>query len=91
MSSDRLIASGAAVRVARVVYAQEMGLVVNPVGAMEQIEGCITMGLGYALSEEVRFKDGEVLNRNFDAYEPPRFSSVPQIDAVIVDARDTPA
>jgi nicotinate dehydrogenase subunit B len=80
-----------AVRVTRLVCAQEMGLVVNPVGAMQQIEGCLTMGLGYSLSEQVRFKGGEVLTRNFDAYELPRFSSVPQIDAVIVDARETPA
>ena len=50
-----------AVRVQRVVCAQEMGLVINPAGATIQMEGCITMGLGYALSEEVRFKDGEVL------------------------------
>lgn len=83
--------STGAVRVTRVVCAQEMGLVVNPVGAMQQIEGCITMGLGYALTEEVRFKGGDVLDRNFGTYELPRFSSVPQIDAVILDARDTPA
>jgi CO/xanthine dehydrogenase Mo-binding subunit len=82
--------STGAVRVTRVVCAQEMGLVVNPVGAMQQIEGCITMGLGYALTEEVRFTGGAVHNRNFDSYELPRFSSVPRIDAVILDARDTP-
>lgn len=78
------------VRVTRVVCAQEMGLVVNPVGAMQQIEGCVTMGLGYALTEQVRFKGGDVLDRNFDTYELPRFSSVPRIDAVILDAHDTP-
>ena len=83
--------STGAVRVTRVVCAQEMGQVVNPVGAMQQIEGCITMGLGYALTEQVRFKGGDVLDRNFDTYELPRFSSVPKIDAVILDARDTPA
>jgi CO/xanthine dehydrogenase Mo-binding subunit len=65
--------------------------VVNPEGALQQIEGCITMGLGYTLSEEVHFKGGEVLDRNFDTYELPRFSWVPQIDAVLVDAPDIPA
>ncbi|HEX9163066.1 MAG TPA: molybdopterin cofactor-binding domain-containing protein, partial [Thermoanaerobaculia bacterium] len=41
-----------AIRVKRVVAAQDMGLVINPDGAKMQMEGCITMGLGYVLSEE---------------------------------------
>jgi nicotinate dehydrogenase subunit B len=76
------------VQVTRVVCAQEMGVVVNPEGALQQIEGCITMGLGYTLSEEVHFKGGDILDRNFDTYELPRFSWVPRIDATIVDAPD---
>jgi nicotinate dehydrogenase subunit B len=79
------------VKIERMACAQEMGLVVNPDGALQQIEGCLTMGLGYALSEEVRFKGREITNRNFDSYELPRFSSVPRIDAVIVDARESPS
>jgi len=79
------------VQVKRVTCAQEMGVVVNPDGALQQIEGSITMGLGYALSEEVHFKGGELLDRNFDTYELPRFSQVPRIDAVLVDAPDIPA
>jgi isoquinoline 1-oxidoreductase len=83
--------SSGAVRVARVVCAQEMGVVANPEGALQQIEGCVTMGLGYALSEEVHFKGGEVLHKNFDSYELPRFSWLPRIEAVILDAPDIPS
>ncbi len=79
------------VQVGRVVCAQDMGVVVNPDGARQQAEGSITMGLGYALTEEVRFKDGEVLNRNFDTYEVPRFSWLPTIETVLIDERDRPA
>jgi CO/xanthine dehydrogenase Mo-binding subunit len=79
------------VRVTRVVCAQEMGVVVNPEGALQQIEGCLTMGLGYTLSEEVHFKGGEVLEHNFGTYELPRFSWLPTIEAVIVDAPEVPA
>ena len=46
------------------------------------------MGLGYALSEEVRFTGREIANRNFDTYDLPRFSSVPRIDAVILNRPD---
>jgi len=79
------------VRVKRVVCAQEMGLCVNPEGARLQMEGAITMGLGYALSEEVRFKGGEILESNFDTYSIPRFSWLPQIETVILDAKDSPS
>jgi isoquinoline 1-oxidoreductase len=79
------------VQVIRVACVQEMGVVVNPEGALQQIEGSITMGLGYTLSEEVHFKGGEVLERNFGTYELPRFSQVPKIEAVILDAPEIPA
>ena len=43
-----------------------------------QMEGCLTMGLGYALSEEIRFDGGRhPHDRNFDTYEIPRFSGMP--------------
>jgi nicotinate dehydrogenase subunit B len=72
------------VQVKRVVCAQDMGIVVNPDGARMQIEGCITMGLGYSLAEELRFAGGRILDRNFDTYPLPRFSWVPKIQAVLV-------
>ena len=48
------------------------------------MEGCLTLGLGYALSETLRFRGGEVLDRNFDTYELPRFSSLPEIETILV-------
>jgi hypothetical protein len=73
------------VQVKRVVCAQDMGLVVNPQGATLQVEGCITMGLGYTLSEDIHFQNGMILDRNFDTYELPRFSAVPKIETVLLD------
>jgi isoquinoline 1-oxidoreductase len=72
------------VRVERVVAAQDMGIVVNPTGARMQMEGCVTQGLGYCLGEELRFKGGEILDRNFDTYTIPHFSWVPKIETVLV-------
>jgi len=79
------------VQVRRVVCAQDMGLAINPEGAKLQIEGCITMGLGYALSEEIHFRGGEIRDLNFDTYEITRFSWTPEIDTVLVDGADSPA
>jgi CO/xanthine dehydrogenase Mo-binding subunit len=78
------------VRVKRVVCAQEMGLCVNPEGARLQMEGCIMMGLGYALAEEIHFTGGDIHDKNFDSYQLPRFSWMPEIETVIVDAKDSP-
>ena len=72
------------VKVDRVVCAQDMGIVVNPDGATMQAEGSVTQGLGYAFTEELRFHGGEILDRNFDTYELPRFSQVPEIEMVFV-------
>jgi nicotinate dehydrogenase subunit B len=77
------------VKVNRVAAAQDMGLVINPEGAIIQMEGCIMMGLGYALSEDIYFKNGEILDVNFDSYEIPHFSWLPEIETVLIDSRDS--
>ncbi len=73
-----------AVKVERVVCAQDMGIVVNPEGAKMQTEGAIVMGLGYALSEGLRFQGGKITDANFDTYGIPRFSWVPEMEVVLV-------
>ena len=78
------------IEVKRLVCAQDMGQVVNPQGATIQMEGCLTMGLGYALSEEMRFSDGRLSDINFDTYAIPRFSWLPRIETIIVPNPDLP-
>ncbi len=77
-------------KVKRIVCVQDMGQVINPEGAKMQMEGCAMMGLGYALSEIVRFRDGEILDLNFDTYQLPRFSWLPKIETVLIDNPDLP-
>ena len=78
------------VQVIRVACAQDMGLCVNPQGAIIQMEGCITMGLGYALREDLEFEGGVVKTKNFDTYQIPRISWTPKIETVIMDRKDQP-
>jgi CO/xanthine dehydrogenase Mo-binding subunit len=84
MAEVRVDPATGSVKVGRIVCAQDMGVVINPDGAKMQMEGCIMMGLGYTLSEEVRFGGGQILTRNFDTYEVPRFSGMPEIETVLV-------
>jgi CO/xanthine dehydrogenase Mo-binding subunit len=90
MAEVKVDKSSGNVQVVRVAVAQDMGLCVNPQGTKIQLEGCVIMGLGYTLSEEVKFAGGKVLTRNLDSYEIPRFSWVPKIDSVILDRQNEP-
>ena len=72
----------------RIVCAQDMGQVVNPHGATIQTEGGITMGLGYALYEDIAFEGGAVKTTGFSNYEITRFSKTPPITCVFIDKMD---
>lgn len=72
----------------RVVIAQDMGQVVNPHGATIQTEGGFTMGLGYALYEDIEFNGGNVKSKSFNNYEITKFSKTPKIECVFMDRMD---
>jgi isoquinoline 1-oxidoreductase len=79
------------VQVKRVVSVMDQGLNASADGARQQMEGSVTMGLGYALTEEMHFHNGEIRDRNFDTYAIPKFSWVPKIETVLIPNANTPA
>ncbi len=78
------------VQVKRVVCAQDMGFCINPEGATIQMEGCINMGLGYSLTEEVKFTGGKIETKDFSSYQLPRFSWIPKIETHILELNEPP-
>jgi isoquinoline 1-oxidoreductase len=78
------------VTIERIVTAFECGTVVNPDGLTNQIEGATVMGLGGALFEAIRFADGEILNASLSTYRVPRFSDVPPIEVILLEADGVP-
>ncbi|MSU63014.1 MAG: isoquinoline 1-oxidoreductase [Pedosphaera sp.] len=78
-------------KVLKVVEAFECGAIQNPANLKAQVEGCIIMGLGGALTEETRFKNGAMLNASFRSYRVPRFKDVPEIETVLVNRPDLPS
>ena len=79
------------IKVQRAVIGQDMGQVINPQGTIIQAEGCVNMGLGYTLSEDVEFEWGKVISNNFGNYNLPLFSMIPEIiDTNMVEAMDQP-
>lgn len=75
-------------RVVDVCEAFECGAIQNPANLKAQVEGCIVQGLGGAVSEEIRFKDGKISNPRFSQYAVPRFRDVPKIETVLVNRPD---
>ncbi len=74
------------IRVTRVVVAQDCGLVVNPDGVRNQIEGNVIQSLSRTLYEEVTFDHANVTSRDWVGYPILRFDAVPdQIDIVLVN------
>jgi len=67
------------VKVLRVWPALAAGKILNPTLVEGQLEGAIAQGLGYALMEELVFKDGVILNANLTDYVIPTVEDVPEV------------
>jgi CO/xanthine dehydrogenase Mo-binding subunit len=78
-------------KVLNVAEAFECGAIQNPGNLKAQVEGAIIMGLGGAYREEMRFKDGKILNPRFSQYQVPRFKDVPEIETILVNRPDLPS
>ena len=78
------------IEVTEVCEAFECGPILNPGSLLSQVQGCIVMALGGALTEELEFKDGKILNPRFSRYRVPRFRDVPRIAVHLVENRDIP-
>ena len=82
---------GREIRVLRVVTALDCGLVVNPEGVRNQVEGATMMGLGGALLEAVELGGGVVLNTSLSRYQVPRITDTPRIEVLLVGDPDAPS
>lgn len=80
-----------AVRVKRVVVAHDCGLIINPDGVLNQIEGNVIQSLSRALKEEVKFDEYRVTSVDWDSYPILTFSEVPEVEIVLINRPDQPA
>ena len=79
------------IRVHRVISAVDCGIVVNPDGVQQQIEGAIVYGLSAALHGAITLEKGRVVQSNFHDYKPLRFSEMPQVEVHIVKSNEHPS
>jgi CO/xanthine dehydrogenase Mo-binding subunit len=73
------------VRLLRVWCAADAGLVINPDGAINQLEGGIIHGASWALKEGVRLDTYGISSRDWESYPVLRFSEVPEVTVELVD------
>lgn len=79
------------VRVRRLTLAVDAGLVVNPDGAENQIEGGAIQATSWALRERVRFDDRSVTSDTWETYPILTFSEVPAVDVELLPDNGNPS
>jgi isoquinoline 1-oxidoreductase len=79
------------IKVVHVCEAFECGAIINPDNLQNQVEGAITMALGGALTEEMKFKEGVIENAALRQYRVPHFKDVPTMDIRLVNRPDLPS
>jgi CO/xanthine dehydrogenase Mo-binding subunit len=68
----------------------DAGTIVDPDGALAQIEGSALWGLSMALHEGTEFVKGQVKDTNFDSYTPLRIGDVPELEIELMESIETP-
>jgi len=76
------------VEVLRIVAIHDCGTPINPMLVEGQIQGGISMGIGFALQEEILFKDGKQVNPNLTNYIMPTSLDMPELEVDMVDNYD---
>ena len=76
--------------VKKVTVAVDCGIVVNPLGAKNQVEGGVIDGIGHAMYGDFSFKKGVPQSVNYDKYRLIRMGETPEIKAYFVESNLSP-
>ncbi len=71
--------------------ASDAGLVINPDGARNQLEGGVVQAASFALKEQVKIAGDGIASRDWDSYPILRFSEVPPVDVALVGSSNDPS
>jgi len=67
------------------VAAQDVGLAFNPLMVEGQIQGGAVQGVGFGLTEEIKFDHGKVINPNFTDYKMPTALDLPNVEPIMIE------
>ena len=74
----------------KVTVAVDCGIVVNPTGAKNQVEGGVIDGLGHAMYGDFSFENGKPMDVNFNTYRLIRMNETPQVSTYFVENELSP-
>ncbi len=78
-------------RVRRLVIAVDVGLIINPDGVRNQIEGGAIQATSWVLKEQVRYDTERITSRTWTDYPILRFSEVPEVEVVLLNRPELPS
>jgi CO/xanthine dehydrogenase Mo-binding subunit len=82
---------GREVRVIRLVLAVDVGLVINPDGVINQIEGGAIQSTSWTLKEQVKLEARGIASLGWEDYPILKFSEVPAVEVELIDRPELPA
>jgi isoquinoline 1-oxidoreductase beta subunit len=71
--------------VKKVTCVVDCGIVVNPLGAMNQVKGGVIDGIGHAMYGDLTFNNGIPQSNNFNNYQLIRMGQTPKVDVHFVE------
>jgi nicotinate dehydrogenase subunit B len=78
------------VSVERIFVSHDCGLMVNPDGVLNQVQGCVIQTASRTLYEEMGFDGQNVTTLDWASYPIMRFSQVPELVIDLVASKDAP-
>ncbi|MEA2641429.1 MAG: hypothetical protein QOF51_2823, partial [Chloroflexota bacterium] len=70
------------VTIRRLVTAQDVGTIINPIGHQGQIDGSLVQGVGYALIEELGVEEGRITTSHLGDYKLPSIQDIPPLTTI---------
>lgn len=74
----------------KVTVAVDCGIVVNPLGAQNQVVGGVIDGIGHSMYGELTFRDGVPQSNNYNTYQLIRMAQTPHVDVHFVESNLAP-
>lgn len=76
------------VKVLSFTAAHDLGKAINPLTSEGQIEGGLSQGIGAALTEEIAYANGEVINAQFTDYKIMTTLDMPEVKSILVESNE---